>query len=218
MLERWDRFAPLTGVWVVALWLIGIFIVEGVGDSPDDGTPAETLAYFQSEKTSIYVGSILFCIGSLFLIWWSSALRASLVNALGYGVRLGPIVFAAGVATAVFSMALVAPQIAAAFVANEEEAELAPEAAQALWAVGDGFFVMAEFTTALMLAATGIAILLTRFLPTWLAWVSLVFAALLLIPPVAWAVLIVGFPIWILLVSLLLWRRPIAVTPPLPPT
>lgn len=212
-LERWDRFAPLTGIWAVVLWLVGVLIIEGLGDSPENGTPQETLAYFQSEENSLYVGAIVFCIGSLLLIWWSSALRASIINAMGYGERLGPIAFAAGVATAIFSMALMAPQIAAAFVANEEESQFAPEAAQALWTVGDGFFVMAEFTAALLLAATGIAILLTRFLPKWLAWVSFLFALALLIPPIAWAVLILGFPLWIIVVSLLLWRRPAAVVP-----
>jgi hypothetical protein len=214
-LERWDRFAPLTGIWAVVLWLVGVFIIEGLGDSPDNGTPQETLAYFQSDENSLYGGSIVFCIGSLLFIWWSGALRASIANAMGYGERLAPIVFAAGVATAVFSMALLAPQFAAAFVANEEESEFSPEAAQALWTVGDGFFVMAEFTAALLLAATGIAILLTRFLPKWLAWVSFVFAVVLLIPPIAWAVLIFCLPLWIVVVSLLLWRRgaPVVVRP-----
>jgi hypothetical protein len=42
-------------------------------------------------------------------------------------------------------------------------------------------------------------------LPRWLAWASLVVALTLLIAPVGWAALIFGFPIWVVIVSVLLW-------------
>jgi hypothetical protein len=60
---------------------------------------------------------------------------------------------------------------------------------------------------------TAIAILRTRLLPVWWAWISLVIAVVLLIPPIGWAAIIFGMPIWILVTSVLLYRRPVAGRP-----
>ena len=214
MLERWDRFAPLTGVWTVVLWFLSVVVLETLGDTPDEGSPEEVLEYFESDEVSIYVGAILFLVGSMILIWWSSALRAAILNAGGVGERLGSIAYGAGIATAILGVSTIVPQISGAFGANESDAGLSPEAAQALWIAGDGFFVATAFAAALLLVTTAIAILYTRFLPTWLAWASFVVAAVLVVPPIGWAALIFGVPIWILLVSYLLWRRPAPVAPP----
>lgn len=214
MLERWDRFAPLTGIWTVVLWVASVIVLETVGDTPDEGSPQEVLEYFETDEVSIYIGAILFLLGAMVLIWWASALRAAIITVGGIGERLGPIAFAAGIATAVFATSTIAPQISGAFGANEADAGLSPEAAQALWTVGDGFFVATAYAAALLLVTTALAILYTRFLPGWLAWVSLLIAAVLVVPPIGWAALIFGFPIWIVVVSLLLWRRPEVVAPP----
>jgi type IV secretory pathway TrbD component len=45
----------------------------------------------------------------------------------------------------------------------------------------------------------------TGSLPRWLAWVSLVVALALIILPIGWAALLFGFPLWVLVVSFLLW-------------
>jgi hypothetical protein len=208
VLERWDRYAPLTGIWAIAFWLVAVLVIEGVGDPPGDATPENLLAYFESDEPSIYIGGILFFIGSALLIWWSGALRASIGAAGDVGERLGVIAFGAGVAIAVLSMATFAPQISAAFTANESDAGLSPDAAQAMWAIGDGFFIAAEIAAALLVATVGIAILRTRLLPVWWAWVSFLLGVLLLIPFIGWAGLIFGFPIWIVVTSVLLFRRP----------
>jgi hypothetical protein len=213
-LDRWDRFAPLTGIWAVLFWVLGVVVLEGVAGQPEDDTPQSILAFFEGEETGIYLGAILFFIGSAILIWWSGTLRASIAAAGGIGERLGAIAFGAGVATAVLSMAFTAPQVSGAFAANESDAPLSPDAAQALWASSDGFFVATEFTAALLLVTTAIAILRLRVLPVWWAWVSLLVALVLLIPPIGWAALIFGVPIWVLVTSLLLYLRPVAGPPP----
>ena len=61
---------------------------------------------------------------------------------------------------------------------------------------------------------TAIAILRLRVLPVWWAWVSLLVALVLLIPPIGWAALIFGLPIWVLVTSLLLYLRPRRGPPP----
>ncbi|HKB20389.1 MAG TPA: hypothetical protein VKC65_05190, partial [Gaiellaceae bacterium] len=64
-----------------------------------------------------------------------------------------------------------------------------------------------ELATAVFLLATGLVSLSTRAFPGWLTWASLVLAVWLLIPPIAWAALLFGFPLWLIVVSVLLWVR-----------
>ena len=52
-----------------------------------------------------------------------------------------------------------------------------------------------------------------RTLPRWYGWLSLALALLLLILPIGWAGFIFGFPLWLLLTSLLLYLRPDLVLP-----
>ncbi|MBA2462092.1 MAG: hypothetical protein H0V45_10075 [Actinobacteria bacterium] len=206
MNARGARIELLAGVVAVIGWLLAVLVLEAFGDSPaDDAGPQQLLEYFQNEEGSIYIGAICFFVGSGALLWFGGVLREA-IAATGLD-RLATIAFGATVATAVLTMGLLVPQVSAAFEANESEGPLSPEAAQALWVAGDGFFVAAEFTAATLLLAVALATLRSRMLPTWLAWLSLVIALVLVIPPIGWAALIFGFPIWILLVTFFLWKR-----------
>ena len=207
-LGAWERLAPLTGVAAVALWVAGIFVIEGFGDSPDEDATAQAIvSYFEEDERSIYVGLFLFFLGTLLFVWFAASLRSAVAALEGRGARLASILFAGAVMKAVFDMAFLAPHIAGAFAANNADAELDAGAAQALWYVDDGFFVAAEFAAALFLVATAVAVLRWRVLPGWVAWVSILLALVLLVPPIGWAALIFGIPLWTLIVSLLLFRR-----------
>ena len=191
--ERWERLAPLAGIGTVILWIAAVLASES-GDTPDEGSGAEAVAYFENDETSIYVSATLLFLGALLLIWFAGSLRSA-IAANEPRARLASIAFAAAVATAIFAMAVDAPRTAGAFAANEADAPLDPGAAQALWAVGDGFFLPAAFSAALLLVATAVAALRWRILPAWLAWASLLIALVMLIPPIAWAGLIFAFPL-----------------------
>ncbi len=207
-LEAGERWAPLTGVAAVVLWAIGFLVIEGFGDSPsDDAAPAEILRYFEEDEGSLFLGGLIFMLGTLFFVWFAGSLRSTIAALEGASARLASIAFAGAVMKAVFDIALLAPQLAGAFVANESDAPLAPEAAQALWHAGFGFFVAAEYSGALLLVATAIAILRWRLLPAWLAWASLALALILLIPPIGWLGLLIGIPLWTLATSVLLYLR-----------
>jgi hypothetical protein len=207
--RRWERHAPLAGVLAVALWLIGILIVEGVGNPPnDDVTGQEAVAYYDDDSNSILAGSLIWALGTLAFIWFLGSLRSALHRAEGGVGRVASIAFAAGIAVAIFSLCLFAPDLAGAITMGVEDTTLEGAAAQALHSLGDGFFVLAEYTAALLLAATALVALRTGILPRWLAWVSLLIAVVLLIPPIGWAGLIFAFPLWIIAVSYLLWREP----------
>ena len=203
MNKRWATTERLTGVLAVLAWLSAVIVIEGFGDTGgNESTAEELLAYFQNDENSLYIGSVLFFLGSMLIIWFGSIVRGALFDARLD--RLASIAFGSSVAVGVTSMGLLAPQIGGAFGANESEVPLTPEAAQALWYAGDGFFVATEFAAASLLVAVGLAALNSRVLPTWLGWLSLVVAVVLVIPPIGWAGLIFGLPVWILLVSFFL--------------
>jgi hypothetical protein len=206
-LERWERFAPLTGIAAVVFWVLAVVIVES-GDTPgDDALATEMVRYFDAEETSIYLGGFALFIGSLLFVWFAGSLRAEVAAAEGGVSRMASIVFGAAVAKAIFDISTFAPQISGGFAANESDAPLTPGAAQALWTAGDGFFIAASYAAALFLVATAVAILRWRVLPRWLAPINLLIALVLLIPPIGWAALIFAFPLWVILVSVLLYRR-----------
>lgn len=209
----WERLAALGGIVAVALWVVGVLIMES--SNPGGEEPAELLAWFQDDTGSILASAYIFMLGSVFYMVFVGALRARLIAFEGPGAFLTAIAFGAGLATAILTMLIPAPNLSAAI----SESELTGEAALAVSIIDDAFFVGAELSAALFLAATGLAILLYGgVLPRWLAWVSFLFALWLLIPPIGWAGLLFGVPLWTIAVAVLMWMRPagepVAARPP----
>ena len=127
--------------------------------------------------------------------------------------RLTAIAYGSGLLAAVGLLLSIAPTAQGAF----QEDELAPETAQSLALVGDSFFGVTEFALVPMFVAVGLLTLRTRVLPVWIGWVSFFLALLLLIVPIGWAGVVWGFPLWTIVVSILLFRRgsaPAAATAP----
>ena len=208
MMARVDRWLPLTGVVAVALWIIGVFVLESV--SPDGDSAEEILTYFDDEDTSIFIGAFLIALGTAFFLWFAGILRAALHAAEGPPGRLTAVAFAGAVGKAVFDMGLAGATAAGALSADEAD-ELSPEGAQALFFIDDAFFIGAEFMGVVFMAAAAATILTTRALPGWLGWLALVIAVGLLIVPIGWAFLLFGLPLWVLLASIVLFMRPAGV-------
>ena len=203
MTERWERLAPLTGVVAVALWIVGIVVIEGTADRSGESA-AEVLAAFDEDGTSILVGAFLFALGTAFFVWFLGSLRAAFLAAEGTPGRLTAVAFAGGVGKAVFDLAVMGTLAAGAIAADE--GDFAPEAAQAVAAIDTAFFVGAEFMAAVFMSAAAFVVVRTRVLPVWLGWLAAVIAVGVLVIPIGWAFLLFGLPLWVLLASVLLWR------------
>lgn len=208
----WERLAALAGVVAVLLWVVSVVMQETSGLPDED--PISTLRWFNEETNTILASAFVFMLGSLFFLIFVGALRFHLLAAEGPGAFLTAISFGAGLATAVLTLLIQGPNLAAAISAEE----LTAHAALTLSVIDDAFFVAAELMAALFLVATGLVILRYGPLPRWLGWASLVIALWMLIPPVGWAGLLLGFTLWTVLVSVLLWMRPtgepVAARPP----
>jgi hypothetical protein len=203
-MERWERPAALAGVVAVVLWVIGIFVM---GETPEGAT--EELRRFRDEEGRILAGGFTFQLGALFFLIFVGVLRLRLFTAEGPTGLLTAIAFGAGLAVGIFLLALPGAEMSAAINSDD----LDPSSALALSTVSDLFFIGAELSAALLLVSTGLLILRYGPMPRWFAWVSFVLALWLLIPPIGWAGLLFGVPLWTLAASVLLWMRPARVEP-----
>lgn len=205
---RSDALAPLTGVIAVVLFLVGALVHDVIGDTPDGDAPAAQFArYYQEEDGSIWAASILIFIGLAFFLWFVGTLRATLHEVEGGIGRLATTAQAGGVAAATLIFAGFGTQVSAAILVSDRDLPIDPEVAVGFWWVGDGLIVGAFYATAVLLAASGLVFLRSGVLvPRWLGWATLALAVLLLLPWINWIGFFV-FAAWVVLVSILLWRK-----------
>jgi hypothetical protein len=203
------RVAPILGVASVVLFVVAIFVIESE-DTPDsDASAAEVAAYLDGALGTLAIALVIWGIGTIALIWFLDGLRTHLSRALDQLARLA---FFFGFGVALLMLASFLPDAAGAFASDELDGELEPGAAQAIGSLGDGFFFGAEVTLAGLFLVVGLASIRARALPVWFGWVSVLLAVVALIPPIGWAVVIWAFPLWILILAALLWRKPAAPT------
>ena len=198
----WERHAPLTGVVAVVLWVIGAILLQSGGRADQEAAASEHLTFYAENEGKILTGAFLFGLGTLFFIWFLGSLRDRLYRGEGSTGRVSAIAWGGGLVTAALLLANLAPDIAAALTDDEV---LAPAAAQALNVLTVGFFAAAELAAAVLTAAAALAIWRTGVLPRWLALASAALALWLLIVPIGWLGLIFGFPLWVLITSVLLY-------------
>lgn len=214
MVDRWDRYATLTGAAAAVLWVVAMFVREGMTNTVEASAaePERVLGWFQGDTAGILVSALLFFGAALLFLWFMASVRIAAIAAEGTAGRLTALIFGNGLATAVLFFAFVAPDIAGAIAASEDR--LTAESAHALSIVGTGFFVAAEFTLAALFIASALLSFRRTFLPRWLAWTNVVLAVLLFIPPIGWAVVVVLFPLWLVVLSVLLYRQTEETAPP----
>ena len=203
MTTRWDRPALLTGAVAVALWVVGVIVLESARPG-DDASPEEILGFFADETNTIYVGAFLFALGTAFFVWFLGSLRAVFAAAEGLPERVTGIAFAGGLGKAVFDLGVMGGFVAGAIASDEG---LTPDAAQAMFFMDDAFFLGAEFMALVFMLASALLVLRTLVLPAWMGWLAIAIAIGLLIVPIGWVFLLFGLPLWVLLASVLLFVR-----------
>lgn len=193
------RYTPLAGALAVVLWVVGIIIGES---AVDDGSPGTLLASYRNEEGQILLGGFLWLLGTFFFFWFLGSLRSRLRATEDRDTRVTSVAYAGGVAAGVFGFAMPGPDMSAAIA---DGADLSAPAATAINVIADVFFIGAEMSAAVLLAAVGLLALRGAF-PRWVGWVSLFVALVLIVLPIGWAGLIFAFPLWMLLMTYLLWR------------
>jgi hypothetical protein len=197
------RVTPFAGLLSVLMFVASVLVIES-GDIPaDDATGADVAAYLADHLGVLATGAVLWGIGTIALIWFLDGLRSHIAPASSQLARLA---YGFGFGAALFLLASVMPDVAGALASDNLDRSLESGAAEAIASLGDGFFIAAELMLAGFFLAVGLAALRARAFPAWLGGISAILAIVALIPPIGWAVVVFAFPLWVLLVSGLLWR------------
>jgi hypothetical protein len=203
--SRFVKFAPATGIVFFILAVLGFIVCEK--DSPDFVDPGPKWAtYFTDRNDAITWGGIVTMTAVFFLLWFLGSLTSTLGAAEGGDRRVTSIARAGGVAGATLLLVSSAITTVAGFRVDDQKG-IADDLAAAYGDISTAMgFVAAPYAFAALAGGTAVVALRTGVLPMWLGWVSAVVAIGMLVPFISWALLLV-FPLWVLIISILLLLR-----------
>ncbi len=198
------RWLPLGGVVFVVLVLVSVVGIGG--DTPEsNASGAEVLSFYDDEQLRQAIAAFIFVAATPFLIFFAASLSAA------GGTRARGTWDAVLVGGSVMTSAIIAVLAAVVFAKTDGATNGAsPAALQALNLFdGDSWVAFNAGFGVMMLGAAGC--LLTRAGSyRWLGWIALVLGIALFIPFADFIALILTL-IWILVVSVLLFRDATAV-------
>ena len=203
MKDGLERFGLLAGGLAGALWLVALFLLEGAGNPSGPESGAEIVEFYRDNRGPILIAATLHGIGGVLFLWFVASLRAVL-GTLAAPAWLTAATVIGGTAGGALMLALMGGQSTGA---TTDAALLTPDAAIVFWRLAHTFFVAAELALAVFVGAVAILALRRVVLARWLGWFGLAVTILLLIPPIGWAALLFLLPIWLIAVSVVLWRR-----------
>ena len=176
---RAEQLAPLTGIAPFFLALAGLVVWEGPADRPEWDAPRGVILSYFGDRDTVILGGFLLMLAAVFFLCFAGWLRAVLRRAEDGPGGLSTVAYGGGLVAAASMLAMPASNIFGALYAEE----LSPQGAQTFYLFGDVFLYPAAMGAAVLVAATAIAALRTGALPRGHAWLSLVLALWLLIPP-----------------------------------
>jgi hypothetical protein len=205
--ERSERMAPLAGVLFTAIFAVG-FLTSG--ETPDTKATGQEVISHYDDSGTIIVSILALVIAAVVFMFFAGILRSRLqatgpdwLASVAFG---GAIVYT--VSLGLFAMS----QIALLDAADLGQ----PEVAQALNIIDNDNFFPAVIGLAVVLLATGWHAVTSRSLPTWLAWASVALGVLAMAGPAGFIAFLL-FPVWVLVVAIVLSRQnaaPVTTTTP----
>lgn len=203
MRDGLERFGLIAGGLAGVLWVVAVFLLEGSGNPGDPDGGAEIVEFYRDNRAAILTAATLHGIGGFLFLWFVASLRAVL-GTLTVPVWLTAATVIGGTAGGAMMLGMMGGHSAGATTDAEL---LSPDTAIVFWRIAHVFFVGAELALAVFVGALTILALRRLALTRWLGWFGLVVTILLLIPPIGWAALLFLLPIWLVAVSVVLWRR-----------
>ena len=203
MKDGLERFGLLAGGLAGVLWVVSVFLLEGAGNPSGPDSGAEIVDFYRDNRAAILIGATLHGLGGFLFLWFVASLRAVL-GTLAAPAWLTAATVIGGTAGGALMLGMMGGQSTGA---TTDADVLTPDAAIVFWRLAHTFFIAAELALAVFVGAVAILALRRVVLTRWLGWFGLVVTILLLIPPIGWAALLFLLPIWLVAVSVVLWRR-----------
>jgi hypothetical protein len=190
-------WAPLTGVVFVAMLIAGAVIVGETPDATEDSAQ-EVLDFYSEDDDTIALGSLLWGLGSVFLLFFAGWLRSVLRAAEGEGGVLSAVSLAGAIVLAVGLASSAAFTFAVADVADNIDD---PIVFQTLNVLTWGYWIPFAAGVITFMVANGISIIRHGAFAAWLGWVAIVAGVLMFTPAFIVAAPIAG--LWVLAVSVI---------------
>jgi hypothetical protein len=202
--QRAQRLVPLLGALFVVLTFAS-FLIQGEPPDVDEGA-RKIAAWYVDHDTQTIVAALVAGLAAVALLFFAAYVRRVLreseqgTGILSVAALAGGIVAATGIAT----------DSALRFTLGENAEDVSPGAVETLHALWSGFFFPMVVGLGTLILAMSLAALGTRVIPTWLAWIGIVIVVVFFTP--------LGFvsfllsALWLIVVSVLLWRREAAVS------
>ncbi|HEX2466713.1 MAG TPA: DUF4386 family protein [Solirubrobacterales bacterium] len=203
--------APLTGVLFIVLAVVG-FAVAGEPPDTDEGTQA-IVDFYSDNEGSVVAGSIIQGLAAVAFLFFAGVLRTVLREGPGARGTLAAISFAGAV---VFATGVAIDGTINLALAEEVDTEgFDPVAMQAMLGLWNNDWLPFAVGVLTFMLASGLAILRTGVLPSWLGWAA-VAIAILAGTPIGF-VAFFGSALFVLVVSVMLAMRERAATKGTPP-
>lgn len=197
--SRWDY---VSGILFVVLFLVGFALSGDSGDSPAEMTSFYTDSGNQTKQLAAY---FLFLAAMLAFLWFLGTLRAELLRAEGGDAPLTAVAFASGMSFVVLMIAGLTLFSSPAFMASDDKFQFNPNTADFVLDAGYGLFVAALVLSSLLLLAVALIAYRSRFMPIWVAWVSIPAGIALLFSLFFFPVFVLL--LWVLIVSVVMLLR-----------
>jgi len=201
------RWAALGGLVYVVLFVIGTILLFG-GAPSGDSAPAKVVQWYSDSghRDRIHFGWILLGLSILFLLWFIGALRRAVSALDGEGILTGMVGIGGGIYAAL-AFASVALNTGIRTMSDDTyQHRVFPDL---IHAVGDATWVLHATGAAalgVMIIAASLAFMWGAVWPTWAGWLGVVVGILALASIAFFPQFL--FLLWILVVSVWMFRRP----------
>jgi hypothetical protein len=200
------RLLPLSGSVFVVVALVAV--IGFAGDVPESTAPgAEVASFYDDEQMRQVIGAFLWVASIPFLVFFAVAL-AEFARSAEARTNWGYVVVGGSVLLGAILALLSAVQFAMTDGATNDVSPASLEALNLI--LGNGWVAFNGALGVMMLGAAGCLLAAIRY--RWLGWVALVLGVALFIPFADFVALILSL-IWILVVSVLLFRAASSIAP-----
>jgi hypothetical protein len=201
------RWAGLGGVAYVVLFVIGTIMLFN-GSPSGDSAPAKVIAWYSDSghRHRISIGWILLGLSILFLLWFIGALRRAVSIVDGEGILTGVVGLGGGIYAA---LALASVALSDGIRTMSDDTYQHRVFPELIHAADDATWVMHATGAAalgVMIIAASLAFMWGAVWPKWAGWLGIVVGILALASVAFFPQFL--FLLWILVVSIWMFRRP----------
>ena len=206
-----QRDTAIAGL-LTTLFFVGALVDDLFGSVPADDAPGlELSASIANPDWATLLSVFFWGLACISMIWFLAGLRGHIASA---SEGLANLCFGAGIAAVALLAITPAPDLGGWVWSDQANRQLEPGAAEALKAIANGFYFTAAVVLAGVYLAVGLVSIRHHIFPRWFGGISLLLALVATIPMVGVATLLVGFPLWTVIICVILLRGSRGASPP----